>query len=765
MIEEGGCMLKKVLMISFVVCAWIGSAYSAPNFPFPQQAKYANGILPAGVDYKEVQKVYDVWLPNYYEESGDQARIKFDSSYQTVSEGIGYGMIIMVYMDNATNNTKPKFDKLWKYYQNHSSGNPALMDWKIHGFSGVDGSGSATDADLDAAVGLLMAEKQWGGYATAASSLISAIASRDVSGDNFKGGSNWTAYNPSYMSTVATQLFANLGGGSWSTVQSNCYTLLGKAQNGTTGMWPNWCSISGSPGGGTGDYQEIYGFDACRTPWRLGWAYVWYGHAQAKTLCSKVVSWFKTKTSDEPGTIGQKYNLDGTINTSAGGNSDNIPTYLGPLTIGGMVDATFQTWVNKGYTKLRSFGGKNNNYYNECLDILSMLLLTGNMPDLTKATPKASATLTVNVDPPAAGTVTITPKKDSYAINDPVTITTATSNSARYTFLGWQGDYVGTQASADIKVFCDMVVTAVYKDNQATDMVDDCEDGDNQTFLKSFWFSYNDVKDTGKSTITPLLTDSTHVVPDVMTAGGSNSSTKAMKVTYKLDKGKFKYQPYVGVGFALNPDRKSIDVSSSTGFRFSYKGTFGSKDTCCLKLECDAITEAGADYSYTLAPSTSWKEVQVLWADFLQPQWATKPTALDKTRVPKIQWQIQGNTGSSGELWLDDIHLIGYNIPRQTGIKSGPNALSADRMLGRLSCQQSGKNLVVNYTIKKNSHIKLGLFDINGRLVINLSQQFQIAGSHAMKINLHDRKFADSGYLVSLSTSEGTFSRPIIVNR
>ncbi len=754
-------MLKKVLMLSFVLCAWIGDSYSAANFPFPQQAKYGNGILPAGVDYKHVQKAYDVWVKNYYEESGSQARIKFDSSYQTVSEGIGYGMIIMAYMDNEKNNTQAKFDKLWNYYKSHSNG--GLMDWKINGFSGVVGSGSATDADLDAAVGLLMADKQWGGnYKSEATTLIGNIGSKDVSGDNFKGGSNWTAYNPSYLSTVATQLFANLGGGNWATVQNNCYTLLQNAQNkSSANLWPNWCSLSGSPGGGVGDYQEIYGFDACRTPWRLGWAYVWYGHSQAKTLCSKIVSWFKTKTNDTPGLIGQKYNLDGTINTNAGGNSDNIPTYLGPLTIAGMVDAQFQSWVDKGYTRLRAFGGTNDNYYNECLEVLCMLLLSGNMPDMTKATPKSTGTLTVNVFPAGAGTVTVSPQKTSYAINDPVTITTTTSDASRYTFLGWTGDYEGTAASASIKVFCDMVVTAQYKDNKASDVVDDCEDGDNQTFLRSFWFSYTDVKDTGKSTITPYLTDSTHVVPSVMTAGGCNGSKSAMKVTYKLDKGKFKYQPFVGVGFTLDPDRKSIDVSSSTGFRFTYKGTFGKTDTCSLKLECDAVTELGANYSYTLVPKTDWFEVQVLWADFLQPKWA-KPVTLDKTKVPKIQWQIQGNTGSTGELWLDDIHLIGYNIP--TAAKT-PQSPAVARFDGKLSCLQSGKNLLVNYAIKKDSHVKIGLFDMNGRLVMNLARQFQIAGSHSMKINLHERKFANSGYLVSLTTSEGTFSRPLMVNR
>jgi endo-1,4-beta-D-glucanase Y len=751
-------MLKKVFILSLMVWGWMENTYSAPKFPFPQQAKYANGILPAGIDYKEVQKVYDIWLANYYVENGDQARIKFDEPENTVSEGIGYGMLIMVYMDNDKNNTQGKFDKLWKYYQSHSTG--GLMDWKISGFGGVVGSGSATDADLDAAVALLMADKQWGGYASAANTLISAIASKDVGGDYFKGGSNWAAYNPSYLSTVATQLFASLGGGNWSTVQSNCYKLLQNAQNSTTGLWPNWCSQSGTPGSGVGDNQELYGFDAARTPWRLGWAYVWYGHPQAKTLCTKEVSWFKTKTGDEPGKVGQMYNLDGTINTGAKGSEDNIPTFLGPLVVGGMVDATFQSWVDKGYTRLRAFGGTNDNYYNECIELLSKLLLTGNMPDLTKATPKSSATLKVDVDPPGAGTVTATPQKDSYALNDPVTISTTTSNSSRYEFLGWRGDYEGKETSASIKVSCDMVITAVYKDKQAADMIDDCEDGDNFTYLGSSWFTYSDVKDQGKSTITPAILDS--VKATVMTAPGCNGSQYAMKVAYTLDKGSFKYQPYLGVGFALSPDGKSIDVSSSTGFRFTYKGTFGKTDTCALKLECEAVTEAGADFSYTLIPSTEWKEVQVVWTDFLQPKWA-KPVTLDKKKVPKIQWQIQGNSGSKGELWLDDIHLIGYNIPRTTSIKSSHQPMSI--MHSRLSCIQTGNNLRVDFTIKNKSNIRLSLYDYNGRMVANLAKDFKASGNYSMQTNIRDLKLANNSYLVSLSTEEGTFSTPFVVNR
>ena len=46
------------------------------------------------------------------------ARIKHDNLQNSVSEGIAYGMLLLVYMDNDENNTQPKFDKIWAYYNN-----------------------------------------------------------------------------------------------------------------------------------------------------------------------------------------------------------------------------------------------------------------------------------------------------------------------------------------------------------------------------------------------------------------------------------------------------------------------------------------------------------------------------------------------------------------------------------------------------------------------------------------------------------------------
>ena len=79
-----------------------------------------------------------------------------------MSEGIGYAMILSVYMDDQF-----LFDDLWKYEQAHLDSQTYLMNWYIK----ADGStwaryvrrGPASDADEDMAFAQVMADKQWGG--------------------------------------------------------------------------------------------------------------------------------------------------------------------------------------------------------------------------------------------------------------------------------------------------------------------------------------------------------------------------------------------------------------------------------------------------------------------------------------------------------------------------------------------------------------------------------------------------------------------------
>ena len=187
-----------------LLCA--ASIEAATANPFPRNAAYPYGIKAVTSSAKtDVQAAYDDWFKNQYEESGNYGRVKFDDQSYTVSEGIGYGMLIFVYMDNASNNTKAKFDKLWAYYKANSNSN-GVMNWKISGFTNScsgDNCNGATDADLDVAMALMMAYKQWGdaSYLTDAKALVATIYKNEISTSArglLKPGDAWESkFNPS----------------------------------------------------------------------------------------------------------------------------------------------------------------------------------------------------------------------------------------------------------------------------------------------------------------------------------------------------------------------------------------------------------------------------------------------------------------------------------------------------------------------------------------------------------------------------------------
>ncbi|MBN1129817.1 MAG: hypothetical protein JXA71_12560, partial [Chitinispirillaceae bacterium] len=279
---------------------------SAANFPFPQNQ--VNFGIRAAAPASDIQTVYDQWRNDYYEESGSEARIKWDDKSKTVSEGIGYGMLIMVCMDNAENNTRDKFNKLWSYYKKWRNTH-GVMNWKINGFSNVEGQNGATDAELDAAAALILAHRQWGDeqYRSDARELIGKIWDFEVNADRYiKPGDMWdTKKNPSYFSTGALEFFKTVDSHDWDAVIRNSYALLKKVANASSGLVPDWCSQDGNT------QEGEFGYDAVRTPWRIAWAYAWYGHSDAREINAKMASWIVSSTGSNPAAIKAGYTRSG----------------------------------------------------------------------------------------------------------------------------------------------------------------------------------------------------------------------------------------------------------------------------------------------------------------------------------------------------------------------------------------------------------------------------------------------------------------------
>ena len=202
----------------------------------------------------------------------------------TVSEGISYGMLFAVYM-----NDKATFDAIWKYEQKHLNTH-GLMNWHISSGGTTAGANSATDADEDMAFALVMADKQWGGYATTATTMLTTVAMYDFGTDGtIKGGDFYVAVNPSYIAPAFYRVFAAYVTDAtqrtrWMTILDKSYEILGMVQNTTSGLVPDW---SAGPATNTS-----YGYDATRTPFRIALDYCWSGDARAKTFSMRIGTFF-----------------------------------------------------------------------------------------------------------------------------------------------------------------------------------------------------------------------------------------------------------------------------------------------------------------------------------------------------------------------------------------------------------------------------------------------------------------------------------------
>ena len=364
------------------------------TFPYPQGHAFAHCALPA-YDTDKIATAYTNWKTKFYQ--GGRI-VRPENGNDTASEGIAYGMLIAVYM-----NDRAMFDTLWGYAQARLDGN-GLMTWHYSSSGSVIDQGGATDADQDMAWALLMANKQWGAaaYLSAATTLIGNIFSHEVDtngfvlkpGDMF-GGANQT--NPSYFAPSYYRVFARVTNNSgWMNVLNTSYTILGKAA-GTYGLVPNWVNSQGTGVNGPGSDAAngvYFGYDACRTPWRIALDYCENGDPNALAYLQKIVGFYESKSATGGlGAIHDGYTIGGAMPPS---NPTNLGVYiagmafLGPGGVAAMVgghDALVSniaaTLVYDTTTAIINSNGVFT-YFNGSWGLLSMLTLSGNFWDMTQ---------------------------------------------------------------------------------------------------------------------------------------------------------------------------------------------------------------------------------------------------------------------------------------------------------------------------------------------------------------------------------------------
>jgi endoglucanase len=358
-------------------------------FPFPQGHTLPHCTFPT-YNTDTVETAYQNWKAAFFDGS---KVIRPENGNDTVSEGIGYGMLIGVFMDD-----QPMFDTLWSYAKSKFDTN-GLMTWCIpgSGSGSCSGHGSATDGDEDMAYALLMASKQWSGgtYASDATTLISNIFNHEVSGNILEGGDGFNNANeldPSYFAPSYYRAFAAVDTGhNWMGVLSQCYSVLAAAQ-GSDGLVPNWVSAGGTGISSVDSTHGIYfGYDSCRIPFRIGLDVCLNGSAtpEATTYVGLISSFYSSKaTATSLAAINDGY-------TTTGG-APNYMTYaagmafLGPAGIGAMAagDDSLRD-LSYLYMKSEATGPQMKvsgtfSYFNASWGVLSLMAMSGNFWDMTQ---------------------------------------------------------------------------------------------------------------------------------------------------------------------------------------------------------------------------------------------------------------------------------------------------------------------------------------------------------------------------------------------
>ena len=699
--------------------------------PFGSNTRYQYGILPTNLpsdgNYGASQKAadaYNSWKSTYVTScSNNTYRVIFDDGSSTVSEGIAYGMLLSVYA-----NDKDLFDGLWAYYQANTNAN-GVMNWKINGCSGVSGSNGTTDAELDVAMALIIASEQWpsGNYISSARTLIKTIKNVEMSSDGqVLNGDAWgsanSCRNPSYFAPAYYKEFAKVdtdNGTFWGTTAINASnSILSANRNSTSGLVSNWCDNSGTENscGSTGSGVYGYGTDACRNPWRMAVDYLWHGNdcsLAASDINAKLINFVNGYENQLKGPLSNR-------NVSNPSSGSYINGSYSTFALPPMTSSSAQSSLNKCYTAVAGLSNVDV-FYNSTIRCLTMFVLTGNFwapgtssivypPTISSAkTDEFGYTITLNMDKTmTSGTssgsnftiyyngVAQSDIISNVVVNSDKTIVISLTTAPKFgqtIELSYNGNgSITCSAGAELEAFTKHVVLNQISSNF---IFDDCNDGDEITNTGGYWFTYTDESNqksackTGTiSSISPLssVVSSTSYNGSpcytIMNSLGYDGSGYAVHATYRLGTS---YTPfsggacaswnnpaYLGIGAVVGKDSTTtVDWSESYGISFWYKGP-----ACTFRVIIPEVVDIGAFHNYCIPSCNEWTKITVRWNDLEQPAWAPTFVTFSAQHIQRLVWDfetgISGDEMSSGEIWIDEIQVMGMPIVDVTSIEIQP---------------------------------------------------------------------------------------------
>jgi len=364
--------------------------------PFPQagKLKYA-GIKPNFPQEQlnaAVTKFYEHWKRKYLVEStevpGDY-KVAFNRRNWTVSEAMGYGMLITVQMAGHDPKAREYFDGLNRFRKRYPSKyNMAFMNWRVKKEASSKPDDSATDGDLDMATALLMAAQQWGDkrYLEEAKVIIKNMGTDLVRKDDSLRLGDWDAEGdeqdgtrPSDFATAHLRVFyLATGNKRWKKIEKGCYDILDQLQRDyapNTGLVPDF-AVRDSKGKWKpadpefleGENDGDYSYNSCRVPWRIGLSALYYEDARAKKIMERLMKWVMEKYPN-PESFKAGYSLTGKALVKF-----DEPVFTSPIAIAAM-STGHQKWLDAAFDYVKDY---KTDYFSDSINMLCLLVMSGN---------------------------------------------------------------------------------------------------------------------------------------------------------------------------------------------------------------------------------------------------------------------------------------------------------------------------------------------------------------------------------------------------
>lgn len=407
--------------------------YSAiPARPFPQHDTYqGTAILPNNLSREamddSVRSFYLQWKKHYILDgcTPGEKYVWFEGTKGDnicVSEGQGYGMMIVALMAGFDSTAQETYDCLYRYYRSHpSTTSPDLMAWMQTRYCrSVDG-GTATDGDMDIAYSLLLADAQWGRhgnipYRQKALDMIAAIKREEINpvtyivmeanGESPRSHDFYDMRSSDFMPDHIRAFRQATGDSAWDSVLANNYRVFEYLQDTfspNAGLVPDFIkhihvdstltAMPAQPNYLESKYDGVYNFNACRVPWRIAADYLVSGDARAAEFLSRINPWIKETTKGDPDNISAGYNLAG---VDLPHRTFEALCFICPFAVAAMAGPDNQQWLNKLWGYISNFKLKDFDYYDNSIKMIDLIILSGNYwappsPDSDNSDARSSA--------------------------------------------------------------------------------------------------------------------------------------------------------------------------------------------------------------------------------------------------------------------------------------------------------------------------------------------------------------------------------------